>query len=71
ELILHTARRLEGALELIARIQGELRHPTVFNVTVNAEWLTLQTAIVRALLPYPDARAAVASALEPHGVVAA
>jgi hypothetical protein len=70
-LILHAVKRLEGTNELLARIRGELKDPMVLNLTVNAEWVSLQGTIVMALAPFPQARAAVLAALEEHGVAAA
>ncbi len=55
---------MEGAIELLARIQGQLKDPTVLNLTVLVEWIQLRGVILRALDPYPDARLAVAEALE-------
>jgi hypothetical protein len=66
ELILHTAKRLEGLSELLARIVGQLKDPTVLNITVTAEWIAIRGVILQALDPYPAARVAVAAALESH-----
>ena len=65
---LQGVREARGCLELLARLLGELQEagPT-FNVLVMPEWLSLRVAILRSLEPYPDARLAVAAALQ--GVV--
>lgn len=64
ELVLQTAKRLEAQTELLARIIGQLKDPAVLNLTVHVEWIQLRGVILRALDPYPDARLAVAEALE-------
>ncbi len=64
ELVLQTAKRLEAQTELLARIIGQLKDPTVLNLTVHVEWIQLRGVILRALDHYPDARIAVAEALE-------
>jgi len=63
-------REARGCLELQGRLVGELREQqTTVNVLVaSQEWLTLRTAILRALEPYPEARLALAQALEVAGV---
>ncbi len=69
ELILKTAKRLEAALQLVARLLGQLPGrseqcgPTVNVLVASPEWLTTRAAILAALEPYPEARAAVAEAL--------
>jgi hypothetical protein len=56
-------REARGNLELLAKLLGELdEHPRV-NILVTGEWLTIRTAILVALVPYPEARSAVAEAL--------
>ena len=69
-VVLAAARELRTALETVARISGELdqRPTTVVNLATSAEWIELQTVILTALAPYPDARMAVAAALAPLGV---
>ena len=56
-------REARGNLELLAKLLGELdEHPQV-NILVSVVWLTIRTAIMVALVPYPEARSAVAEAL--------
>ena len=53
-------------LELVAKLLGELQQHstrTTISVLVSAEYLTLRNALIRALHPYPEARAAVARTL--------
>ncbi len=55
------ARELRGFLELSFKLSGEIDQTvTVFSGPI---WLTVQTNIIAALEPYPDARAAVLRAL--------
>ena len=72
ELVLKTARRLEAELQLIARLVGQLPEPppqqTVNVLIASPEWMTTRAAILRALEPYPDARAAVVEAIQ-HAAV--
>jgi hypothetical protein len=58
---------MRQALETIARITGEIdeRPTTVINLATSEEWIEVQTDILTALAPYPDARRAVAAALAP------
>lgn len=72
ELVLKAARRLEAELQLIARLLGELAEPqqnTVNVLVASPEWIATRAAILQALEPYPDARAAVVEALK-HVAVA-
>lgn len=64
ELVLKAVARAEKQLELQARLIGELKEGTTINITLSAEWLSLQATIVAALDPWPEARLAVAAALE-------
>ena len=57
-------REARGNLELLAKLLGELNEGAVVNVLVNPEWHHVRTVMVEALSPYPEARVAVAAALE-------
>ncbi len=57
-------REARGNLELLAKLMGELNEGAVVNVLVNPEWHHVRTVIVESLAPFPDARVAVAHALE-------
>src|SRR5262245_33441338 len=64
------ATQISGAihrnLELIAKLLGELASHQVrtnISVLVTPQYLELRAALVRALAPYPDAKAAVAAVL--------
>src|SRR5260221_13927806 len=53
------------SLELLARLRGELNEQqnTTVNVLLAPEWLSVQAALLAALAPYAEARAAAAAAL--------
>jgi lysine/ornithine N-monooxygenase len=56
-------REARGNLELLAKLLGELDESPTVNVTVSTEWVTIRTAVMKALGPYPEARTAVAGEL--------
>jgi hypothetical protein len=65
------AGQLTRTCEAIARVTGELSElarSTTYNITNNLvlepAWLRIQATLLQALAPYPEARAAVISALE-------
>jgi hypothetical protein len=51
-------------LELQAKLLGQLQETATVNVVLSAEWLSIQGTIIAALDPFPEARLAVAAALE-------
>ncbi len=55
--------RVIKQLELQAKLIGDLDERPQVNITVTQEWQGIRNTIVQALLPFPDARIAVASAL--------
>jgi predicted DNA-binding protein YlxM (UPF0122 family) len=61
---LQGVREAKGCLELLARLQGELQEQTTVNILVNPQWLSLRTVTLNALDRYPEARQAVARALQ-------
>lgn len=63
ELVLKTAAQLQNQTELLAKLLGELNEAPQLNLTVSAEWAVVRTALLVALAPYPEARAAVAERL--------
>jgi len=63
ELILKVSARLQGQLELVAKLIGELQQEGTVNIILAPEWVEMRTVILTALVPYPDARLAVAHAL--------
>lgn len=67
EMALKAIARVEKQIELQAKLLGQLRDAPVVNITLSAEWLSIQTVIITALDPYPVARLAVADALARAG----
>ncbi len=57
-------REARGNLELLGKLAGELQAGQVVNVLVSPQWVTLRSVILESLEPVPEARLAVASALE-------
>ncbi len=57
-------REARETVELLAKMAGELTGDGMtVNILVNPQWVTLQTAILNALEPYPQAKDAVSRAL--------
>lgn len=57
-------REARGCLELLARLLGELDERPQVVVLTSPEWLDLRGRLLQALLPYPEARVAVAEVLD-------
>jgi hypothetical protein len=55
-----------GVLELLARLAGEVSEGAL-NVSLSLEWAEVRTVVLRTLDPWPDARAALSSALSEGG----
>ena len=64
ELALKAIARAEKQIELQARLLGELKDTATVNVLVLPEWVKIRTTMLEALLPFPEARLAVAAALK-------
>jgi hypothetical protein len=62
-LALQAIARLERQIEVQARLLGQLQDGPTVNLIVSQEWLTVRGALLEALAPYPEARAAVAARL--------
>lgn len=60
---LQAIREARACLELLAKLMGELDDRPTVNLLIAPEWLAVRGALLAALLPYPDARAAVAAHL--------
>jgi len=56
-------REARGCLELLGEMEGEIDRRPVVNILVAPEWVAVRSALMAALVPYPDARAAVAGRL--------
>ena len=59
-------REMRACLELLGKLAGQLQDAPTINIILTPEWLAVQTGILAALKPYPDARLAVAASLESH-----
>lgn len=62
---LMAVRELMRIVELLAKLKGELPDGITINVNTAQAWLEVRQTVFVALLPYPEARVAVAAALEP------
>ncbi len=62
-LALGAVREARSNLELLAKLTGELDERAQVNILLAPEWVSVRTILLAALLPYPDARLAVATAL--------
>ncbi len=60
---LYAIDRVMKQLELQAKLLGDLDEKVQVNITMTAEWQAIRGAIVQSLVPFPDARVAVAAAL--------
>ncbi|GIK67709.1 MAG: hypothetical protein BroJett018_55030 [Chloroflexota bacterium] len=67
-LSLAAIREARLNLELIAKLLGQIETAPTVNVTVNSLWIEFRGVIMTALVPYPEARAALAAALLNAGV---
>ncbi len=59
-------KELRSLLELLGKASGELndRPQVTINLQTSEEWLQVRSALLGALLPFPDARVAAAAVLE-------
>jgi len=64
ELMLKAIDRVHKQVELQAKLLGDLDDRPVVNVLVTPEWQQVRAQILAALDPYPEARFAVAGALQ-------
>ena len=62
-LALKAVDRVQKQIELQAKLLGELQDGQTVNVLVAPEWVSLRSAILVALVPFPDASQAVVKAL--------
>ncbi len=63
---LQGVREARGCLELMAKLEGELKDGQTVNILVAPEWLTLRSAILGALESYPEARQVLVEVLNEH-----
>lgn len=66
---LQAIREARSNLELLARLVGELQEGQTVNLLVSPDWLRLRNLILLALQDLPEARLAVARAIEGGGYV--
>jgi hypothetical protein len=64
KIVLAAVGKLQGLLELLAKIDGKLQDGVTINLSSSPEWSRTREIILQALAPFPDARIAVASALQ-------
>jgi transposase len=64
KLALQAVGEARRNLELMGKLAGELQQEGTVNIIIAPQWVTLRTVILAALGPYPEARLAVARALE-------
>lgn len=57
-------REARETAKLLLEVYGELQTQPTFNIIMAPEWVEVRTVVLQALTPYPDARLAVAGALE-------
>ncbi|MEN6341045.1 MAG: hypothetical protein ABFC89_00635 [Methanospirillum sp.] len=57
-------REARETAKLLLEVYGELQTQPTFNIIMAPEWVEVRTVVLQALGPYPDARIAVAGALE-------
>lgn len=67
--VLQAVREARATLESIAKITGELndKPQLTINLAASPEWMQLQGVLLAALSPFPDARLAVADAIDMFG----
>jgi len=56
-------REARSCMELLAKVEGQLKETPQINFTLSAEWIELRTIMLTALDPFPEAKLAVANAL--------
>ena len=57
-------REARETAKLLLEVNGKLQTVPTFNIIMAPEWVEVRTVVLQALGPYPDARLAVAGALE-------
>ena len=61
---LQANREQQRIIELLLKVAGDLKNQTEVNITVAPEWIQLRTIIFKVLESYPDAKRALAAALQ-------
>jgi len=57
-------KEARGCLEVLMEVEGELDRRGTVNIVIAPEWVRIRTTLIVALQPYPEARQAVAGALQ-------
>ena len=57
-------REARETAKLLLEVNGKLQTAPTFNIIMAPEWVEVRTVVLQALGPFPDARLAVAGALE-------
>ena len=56
-------REARSCMELLAKVEGQLKDGPQINFVLSAEWIELRTLIITALDPYPEAKEAMVLAI--------
>jgi len=56
-------REARSCMELLAKVEGQLKDAPQINFVLSAEWIELRTLIITALDPYPEAKEAMVLAI--------
>lgn len=57
------ANAMRGYFEFVAKMRGQLKEGPTINIFNAPSWVVVQTSIIAALAPFPEAKAAVVRAL--------
>lgn len=63
-ILLRAVDRIARQIELQARLLGQIQDGNTVNVAISPEWREIRQTVIVALQPFPEARQAVAQALE-------
>ena len=63
KLGLGAIREARGILELLAKLAGEIDSRPQVNILFSPEWLRVRSVLLESLMPFPEARVAVARSL--------
>ncbi|MEO8391493.1 MAG: hypothetical protein ABI700_00735 [Chloroflexota bacterium] len=63
KMSLAAIREARPILALLGELLGQLDRRPQVNVLISPQWITIRAEVLKALIPYPEARAAVAAAL--------
>lgn len=66
-ILLRAVDRIARQIELQAKLLGQIQEGPTVNVAILPEWHGLRQVVLEALMPFPEARLAVANALRQTG----